>query len=146
VIVRPDVQVPGRGIDPETFDLADDRLVLRPATGQLVGAFDCVLQQIKRGVGAFRLEVRVFVPALVIALDKRLVERPPVAARVGEVIVGVDAGENAFGMVLADRMRGGAERQRGRNLHLVEQAIAQRLLVERDVVATPYRGEQQIRL
>ena len=49
-------------------------------------------------------------------------------------------------MVLADRLRRRAERQRGGHLHLVEEAVLQGLLVEGDVIAAPERGDQQIRL
>ena len=56
------------------------------------------------------------------------------------------AGEHAFGVVLADCVRLTAECQRGGDLHLVEQAVAQRLLVERHVVAAPQAADQEFRL
>jgi hypothetical protein len=53
------------------------------------------------------------------------------------VIVGVDAGEHAFGVILAQRMGRHAESERGRDLHLLEQPVAQRLLVPGHIVAAP---------
>src|SRR5499427_35196 len=91
VVVGTDVDVARRRIHAEAFELADDCLVLRPAGGELVGALDGGLEHVERDIRAFRLEVRIFVPPLVVALDERLVERPAVAARIGEVVVGVHA-------------------------------------------------------
>src|SRR5262249_58409698 len=45
-----------------------------------------------------------------------------------------------------DRVRRYAECERGSDLHLVEQAIAQGLFVNRNVVAAPHRTEEQIGL
>src|SRR5713226_496841 len=136
LVVGPHVEVARRGIHAEPLELADDRLVLGPPAGQLVGPLDGGLQQVERHIRPFRLEVRVFFPALVVALDEALVERPAVAAGIGEVIVGVHAGEHALGVVLADRMGRHAEGDGARDLHFVEQAVAERLLVEGDVIAT----------
>src|SRR5262249_50187413 len=81
VVVGPDVDVARGRIHAEAFELADDRLVLRPAAGELVGALDGGLEHVQRHIRAFRLEVRIFVPTLVVALDERLVQLPAVAAR-----------------------------------------------------------------
>ncbi len=62
------------------------------------------------------------------------------------MIVRVHAGKHPLRMVLADRMRCDAKSDRARDLHLVEQPIAQRLLVKGDVITTPDRGNQQIGL
>ena len=62
------------------------------------------------------------------------------------MIVGVHAGEHALGVILAERMRRHAEGERGGDLHLLEQAVADRLLVPGHIVAAPHRGEQQIRI
>src|SRR5271166_2278215 len=43
-------------------------------------------------------------------------------------------------------MRRHTESKRGRDLHLVEQAVAERLLVEGHVVAAPHRSKEQVRL
>jgi hypothetical protein len=56
----------------------------------------------------------------------------------------VHAGEHAVGVILADRVWVAAEGERGGDLHLVEETVAQRLLVERDVIAAPHAGDQQI--
>src|SRR6516165_6600463 len=146
VIVGPDVDVARRSIHAEAFELADDRLVLRPAAGELVGALDGGLEHVERDIGAFRLEVRIFVPTLVVALDERLIQRPTVAARIGEVVIGVDAREHALGVILADGVRRDAHGERGRDLHLVDQAVAQRLFVEGHVIAAPDRAVKQVRL
>src|SRR6516162_11703425 len=66
VVIGPDVDITRRGIHAEALELADDRLVLRPAAGELVGTLDGGLEHVQRHIGAFRLEVRVFVPALVV--------------------------------------------------------------------------------
>ena len=146
VVVRPDVDVAGRRIQSQALQLADDRVVVRPAADKLVGALDGVLEQVERRVAAVRLEARILVPALVIALHERSVDRPLVARRIEEVIVGVDPGQNALGMILADGMRDPAEGQGRGHLHLVEQAITQGLLVERHVIAAPQAADKQVRL
>src|SRR5262249_12675133 len=105
MIVGAGIDVTGGGVEPEPVQLTDDRVVFGPAAGQFVGALDCVLEHVERGIGAFSLEVRILVPALVVAANKGFVDRPAVAARVGEVIIGVDTGEDTFGVVLADRVR-----------------------------------------
>src|SRR5437667_42039 len=78
LVVGPHVAIARWGIHAEALELADDRLVLGPAAGQLVGPVDGGLQQIQRHIGAFRLEVRILVPAFVVALDEALVQRPAV--------------------------------------------------------------------
>ena len=60
------------------------------------------------------------------------------------MVVRVHAAEHAVGMVLPDRLRRGAERQRGGDLHLGEEPVLQRLLVESHVVAAPERGHEQV--
>ena len=62
------------------------------------------------------------------------------------MVVGVHAGHDALRMVLAQRVRGDAEGQGGRDLHLLVEVVLQRLLVERDVIAAPHGAEQEIGL
>ena len=82
---------------------------------------------------------------MIVALDERVVDRPASLGREREEVVGVAAGEHALGVVLADGVRLAAEGQRGGDLHLVEQAVAQGLLVERHVVAAPHAADQDVR-
>src|SRR5438270_1497772 len=90
VIVGTNIEIARGRIHAEPFELADDRLVLRPSAGVLVGALDGGLEHVQGHIGAFRLEVRVFVPALEVALDECLVQRPAVAAGIREIIVGLN--------------------------------------------------------
>ena len=53
-------------------------------------------------------------------------------------------GEHSLRVILADRVRRHAKGDGAGHLHLVEEAIAQRLLVEGDVVAAPDRGHKQV--
>src|SRR5262249_455715 len=68
VIVRADVEVARGGIDTRTFEHGDDRIVVRPAADELVRLFHRLLVEVERGVRAVRLEARIFLPALVVAL------------------------------------------------------------------------------
>src|SRR6266478_8670439 len=104
LVVGPHVEIARWRIDAEALELADDRFVVGPAAGQLVGPLDGGFQQVERHIFTLRLEVGVLVPALEVTLDEALVQRPAVAARIGEVIIGVDPGEHALGVILADRM------------------------------------------
>ena len=48
VIVGPDVDVARRRIDTHAFELADDRFIIGPAAGQLVGLLDRDLEHVER--------------------------------------------------------------------------------------------------
>src|SRR6266481_8953883 len=113
VVVWTDVDVPAWPREHHALDLRDDGVVVRPAAGELVRLLDSRPEDMRCGVGAFGLEVRVLVELGLVLLHERLVERPAVSGRVAEVVVGVDAGEDALRMILPDRLRGGAQRQRG---------------------------------
>src|SRR5262252_2400330 len=95
-------------------------------------------------ISAVSLEVGIFVPALVVLLDEGLVRRPAVAGGEGKVIVGVAAADDAFGMVLANGMGRNAKSNRAGELAVVIHAVAQRLLVEGHIIATPHRREDEI--
>src|SRR3954471_3831880 len=146
VVVRTDVHVAARTGIHHPLDLADERVVVGPAASELVRLLDGRLEHVRRGVGAFGLEVRVLVELGLVVLHELLVERPAVPRGIGEVVVRVHAGEDAFGMVLADRMGRGPQGERRRHLHLAEDAVLQRLLVEGDVVPAPERGDEEVRL
>src|SRR3954452_23348891 len=134
VVVGTDVHVAARTGIHHPLDLADERVVVGPAASQLVRLLDGRLEHVGRRVGAFGLEVRVLVELRMVLLDELLVERPAVPRRIGEMVVRVDAGEDALRVVLADRVRRDAQRERGGDFHLVEEPMLQRLLVEGDVV------------
>src|SRR5882762_10133887 len=146
VVVGTDVDVASRPGDHHALELADDGLVIRPAAHQLVGLLDGGLERVGGGVCALGLEVRVLVELRLVLLDEGLVRWPPVPRRIGEVVVGVHAGQHAFRMVLAHRLGRGAERERGGHLHLFEQSVLERLLVEGVVVAAPERGDEEVGL
>src|SRR6266436_7118049 len=103
LVVGPHVEIARRGIHAEALELADDRLVLGPPANQLVGSIDGGFEEVERDVRSFRLEIRVLLPPLVVALHKALVQRPAVAARIGEVIVGMHTGQHTLRVILADR-------------------------------------------
>src|SRR5262245_40723783 len=105
MVVRTDIEIAGRGLVVHTFELADDHILGRPAADQLVSLLDRCPIHVQRMIRAVSLEVGIFVPALVVLLDERLVRWPAVAGREGEVVVGVAATDDALGMVLANRMR-----------------------------------------
>src|SRR5260370_32155628 len=105
VIVRPDVEIAGWRIHAEAFELADDGLLFGPSADELVCPLDGHLEHIQRYIGAFRLEVRIFFPAIEVSLHEAGVLRPAIAAWIGEVIVGVDAREHTLGVILAEGMR-----------------------------------------
>jgi len=133
VIVGPDVEITRRGVEPEALELADDRLVVRPAAGQLGGPFDGGLQHVQRDVRAFGLEVRILAVALVILLDDRFVVGPLVAAGVREMVVAVAAGAIA---ALAAELADGLRAQRtlevdGQNLSAEEYTAILRNLLRR---------------
>ena len=146
MVVGPDVEVAGRRIQPHALELADDGLVVRPTAGQLVGLLDRALEQVERRIPAIGLEARILVPTLEIALDERGVDRPLVARRIREVIVGVHPGQDARGMVRADGVGFPAEGEGGGDLHLVEQPVTEGLLVERRVVSSPQANDQDVGL
>ena len=146
MILRPDVKVARGCRHHHAFQHGDDLAGLGPGAEKIVGLLDRVLEQIERRVGALGRIIGILVPALVVALDKLPVERPLVSRRIGEVIVGVRARQNPLGMVLAQCAGLDPECDIGDHLHVVVHAEAQRLLVERNVVATPKRGDQQIGL
>ena len=146
MIVGPDVEVAGRRIHPHAFEHADDDVVLRPAAHKVVGFLDGGLKQVKRRISAIRLEARIFVPALLIALNEPVVGRPEPFGRMLEEIVCVHAGQYALGVILADGVRRPTEGQRGGDLHLIEQAVAQGLFVERHIVAAPEAADQDVRV
>src|SRR2546430_15363192 len=138
VIVGAEIEIARRSIDSRPLEHRDDGLVVGPAADELVRLFHRLLVEIERSVGAVGLEARILLPALVVALDEALVDRPALRGRVEEVIVRMHAGQHAVGVILADRVRGAAEGERGGDFHLVEQPVAKRLLVERDVIAAPH--------
>ena len=130
----------------EALELTDDGVIVGPAAHELVRLLDRRLQHVERGVGALGLEVRVLLPLVVVLLDELGIERPAVGRRVVEVVVGVHARDGALRVVLADRVRGHAEGDGARELHLLEHVVAQGLLVHGHVVAAPHRGHEEIRL
>ena len=58
----------------------------------------------------------------------------------------MDARNDTLRVILADGVRGHAEGDHARELHLLEHVVAQGLLVHGHVVATPHRGDEQVRL
>ncbi|HXD97471.1 MAG TPA: hypothetical protein VN646_13055 [Candidatus Acidoferrum sp.] len=146
MVVGPDVHVARRAGQHHALEHRDDGVIVRPAADQPVGLLDGGLEHVGRRVRALGLEVRVLVEALVVLPDERLVVGPLIAARVREVIVAVHAGDDAFRMVLAERVRRHAEGQRRRELRLLEHPVAQRLLVHRHVVAAPHGGDDEVGL
>ena len=104
----------------------------------MIGFLDSCLQHLRCRIRPLCLEVRIFFPARKVLLDERLVRRPAVARREREVVVRVDTGDDAFGMILSDRVRRNAQREGRREFHLFKQPILQRLLVHRDVIAAPH--------
>ena len=59
------------------------------------------------------------------------------------MIVGVHPGQDARGMIRADRVGFPAEGERGGDLHLVEQPVPEGLLVERRVVSSPQANDPE---
>src|SRR6266446_5308475 len=78
LVVGPHVEIARRGIHAESLELADDRLVLGPPAGKLVRSLYRRFKEVERHIRPFRLEVRVLLPALVVALDEALVQWPAV--------------------------------------------------------------------
>jgi len=64
-----------------------------------------LLQELKRRVRAFRLEVRVLLPPIEVLLHEARVQRPALLRRIVEVVVGVDARDGTLRVVLADGVR-----------------------------------------
>src|SRR5256886_10194385 len=121
VIVGAEIEIARRSIDSRSLEHRDDRLVVGPAADELVRLFHRLLVEIERGVGAVGLEARILLPALVVALDEALVDRPALRGRIEKVIVRVHAGQHALGVVLADRVPVSAEAQPAGGLRPVEQ-------------------------
>src|SRR2546422_6055414 len=139
VVIGADLNVSGRRLPGEAFQFVNDRVIVRPPAGQPVGAFDSQTKHLQRRVRALRLEVRVFLPAIVVLAHEEVVDRPLVARREIPVVISVYTGNDALRMVLADGMGRVPEGDRAGELQFLEQPLAQRLLVEGDVVAPPDR-------
>src|SRR5262249_62417932 len=89
-------------------------------------------------ISPFRLEVGVFLPQLVVVLKETFVDWPWASRWVVEVMVCVDSGADALGVIFPDGVWRNAKRERPRKLHFLEHVIAERLLIESDVIAAPY--------
>src|SRR5712692_889052 len=105
MVVGTDVDVSAGARKHHALELADDHIVIGPTPGQPVGLLDRSLDHVHPGVPTFRLEVRILVELRVILLDERLVQRPAIRRWESEVIVGVNTGEDALRVILADRLR-----------------------------------------
>src|SRR6266704_3235593 len=86
--------------------------LLNPVADERVRFLDRRPVHMKRVVRAIRLEVRILVPALEILLHEGLVGRPAISRRKGEVVIGVDASDDTFRVILADGVRRDAEGDR----------------------------------
>src|SRR5262249_24343001 len=120
--------------------------VVGPAASKFVCPLDGGLHHVHGHIGPFRLEVRVFLPPLVVLLNEIIVDWPSASRWVVEVIVCVDSGDDALGVIFPDGVWRNAKRERTRKRHFLEHVIAERLLIESDVIAAPYRREKKIRL
>src|SRR6516225_10271938 len=127
VIVRPDVDVAAWSRIAQALELTDDRIVVRPAAHQAVGLLDRCLQHVGGRVGAFGLKIWLLLPAREILFDEHLVGWPAVAWWEREVVVRVDAGDDALRMILTEGMGCDPESERCRELHLLKKSILQGL-------------------
>src|SRR2546425_37993 len=82
VIVGPDIDISAGPRIHHAFDLADEGVVVRPASRQLAGLLDGGLEDIGRAIRALGLEIGILVEPGLVLLDEAGVERPAVPARI----------------------------------------------------------------